>query len=87
MASPSAHAITGVTPRARGGGVVRIWRLPLLSGLDDGQDGRAGVRRQRVPGVDHLGIGQNTFFETVQVAVFQGNSVTMSTDVRVLDID
>ena len=25
------HAITGVTPRARDGGVVRIWRLPALS--------------------------------------------------------
>ena len=24
------HAITGITPRARGGGVVRIWRLPPL---------------------------------------------------------
>ena len=41
----SDHAITGVTPRARGGGVVRIWRLPPLSSLDDGQDRPAGVRR------------------------------------------
>ena len=31
--------------RARGGGVVRIWRLPPVGGLDDGQDRRAGVRR------------------------------------------
>jgi hypothetical protein len=30
--------------------VVRIWRLPPVSGLDDGQDCRAGVRGQRVPG-------------------------------------
>ena len=40
-----APAITGVTPRARGGTVVRIWRLPPVSGLDDVQDRRAGVRR------------------------------------------
>jgi len=39
------HAITGVTPRARGEDVVRIWRLPALSGLDDGQDRCAGVGR------------------------------------------
>jgi hypothetical protein len=36
-------------------GVVRIWRLPPLSGLDDGQDRRAGVRLQRVPDPDQMG--------------------------------
>ena len=34
-----AHAITGVTHRARGGTVVRIWWLPPLSGRDDGRTG------------------------------------------------
>jgi hypothetical protein len=35
--------------------VVRIWRLPPLSGLDDCEDRRPRVRWQRVLGVDHAG--------------------------------
>jgi hypothetical protein len=34
-------------PRARGGTVVRIWRLPPVSGLDDGQDRPLGVGEYR----------------------------------------
>ena len=48
LASDLSSVVTVRTP-------YEIWRLPPLSGRDDGQDGRTGVRRQRVPGVDHLG--------------------------------
>ncbi len=35
----------GCTPGSQGGNVVRIWRLPSMSGLDDSQDRRAGAGR------------------------------------------
>ena len=33
--------------------MVRIWRLPPVSGFDDGQDRRADRWWQRWPGLDH----------------------------------
>ncbi len=48
-------AKTLTAPRLTPGTVVRIWRLPPLSGLDDSQERRASVRRKRVPGLDHAG--------------------------------
>ena len=48
-----AHAITGIPPRATGGTVVRIWRLPPVSGLDDSQDRLADRWWQRWPDLDH----------------------------------
>ena len=42
LASDLSSVVTVRTP-------YEIWRLPPLSGLDDSQDGRAGVRCQRGP--------------------------------------
>ena len=50
----SATAVNG-GPKVRRGGVIRIWRLPPLSGLDDSQDGPLGVGWQRRPSLGQAG--------------------------------
>ena len=55
---PGGQVLVADVPAGDGPGVapqVGHVAVPPLSGLDDGQDRRAGVRWQRVPGVNHLG--------------------------------
>ena len=54
IGSGSATAVNG-GPKVRRWGVIRIWRLPPLSGLDDSQDGPLGVGWQRRPSLDQAG--------------------------------